>query len=293
MATLVIRNFIAKQVGIKRDYPWRRLYRVEEGAFACLPWDTRGLASLLIKVCDVNGRIECPEEPRVSIGKLIRASAGERRYLDKHIDALVACGFMQWETGDAPTATAPPKAPEPPQPEDSKSGATRELTGTYPGATRELLGTKPDPNRDLFGTKVETTSRNPSATKRLIRRKNKESEDKISDPRVRPVLDVFDRRHRMATNVPPPPKEFGRLGKLVAKMQPEFTAELVGGLVNDFFDGKSEWARGKGYGVGVFEQAMSELIRLRSPSASSSSPVARAPFPDRYANLPRPAKVPA
>jgi hypothetical protein len=76
----------------------RRLSTREDGKFATLPLYVRGLAAMLLKFCDDNGRIALGSRtPAAAVARRCRAEVGERRCLPGDIQKLIDVGYLRLE----------------------------------------------------------------------------------------------------------------------------------------------------------------------------------------------------
>jgi hypothetical protein len=83
----------------RRDW-YRPLELREEGDFAALPLYVRGLAAMLLKYADDDGRIALlGREPWEAVALRCGATVGDRRMLRKDLPVLVAVGALRLEPG--------------------------------------------------------------------------------------------------------------------------------------------------------------------------------------------------
>lgn len=84
--------------------PWVKLYRDERGSFAQLPLLTRAVAAELLKLTDDDGAIDLGrrgDDPAGAICFALGAERNERRAVKRHIDLLLADGYLSHDPANS------------------------------------------------------------------------------------------------------------------------------------------------------------------------------------------------
>jgi hypothetical protein len=200
---LQIRNFVRFQGDVKRDWAYRKLYRAEPCGFASLDWETRGLAALLLKHCDQDGKLDCGDlDIEVAIGHLIRCKATHRRSLLRHLLALIEDGYL--------TASPP---------------IIRTPSVDHPSTIRQLSIDHPSING---APSVPVTIGDHSGPKREVSKEVKEKKEKNTTAAEEPCdtssdhhrfIAAFDALYRKRAGTPPTwkPRQFGIVKALLTE----------------------------------------------------------------------------
>lgn len=146
MTYLVLRGFVAEQYGAKgppppdRDWPYRKLRRMEDPDLAQLPARARLLEPLLMRYCDAIGRIPVKENAVRDVARacgLVFESDAERRWFARGLADLVASGrILVEEIGQQPATNRPPTD----QVQDSNRTATGQVLDSNTTQPAESIG---------------------------------------------------------------------------------------------------------------------------------------------------------